>query len=137
MSEVIIYRNLLDRVRHNGKWSIAAIKGRDNVGKVIGHADDVTLSNVRFVVKEKRRQVVAAGGHREVHAWAVGTVAERPAGDAVDITYRPHQCGSFICRDNGDPITSAAHVRFASDGRAAAFGVAPVTGDLKRPRGRR
>jgi hypothetical protein len=120
-NEVIIYRDLLDRVRHNGKWSIAAVAGK-SPRKVIGHADDVVLSNVRFVVKEKRRQIIAAGGHREVHAWAIGTIVdELDEPETVDITYRPHQCGSFFRRDNGQAISSAKYVRFRSDGTAAAF----------------
>jgi hypothetical protein len=115
---VIVYRNLLDRVRHNGKWSIK------NNGKVIGHADELVLGDVRFVVKEKRRQVIAAGGHREVHAWAVGTVADQLLSEqleAVEITYRPHECGSFFRRDNGHAISSAKYVRFRNDGTAVAF----------------
>jgi len=121
---VVIYRNLNDRLLHNGKWSVAAATRTGGKGKVIRHSDELVLQDVRFVVKENRRQAIVAGGHREVHAWAVGTIANAPElTEGVDITYRPHQCGSFIRRDNEQPVTSAAFVRFGRDGTAAAYGV--------------
>jgi len=61
--EVCVYKNL-----KNGRWSITEVKGDDNRGLLLGHANEVTLTGARMVVKESRRAAIAAGGHREVCA---------------------------------------------------------------------
>lgn len=43
---------------------------------VVAHADDVTLVNASFVVRESGRQRVLAEGVKNVHAFVVGRVPE-------------------------------------------------------------
>jgi hypothetical protein len=61
--EVAVYRNLKPG---SGVWSNAAVKGSDNRGLLLAHADEVALVGCRMVVKKSRRQAIVAGGHREV-----------------------------------------------------------------------
>jgi hypothetical protein len=113
-----VYKNL-----RLGNWSIAAVAGTDNRGKVIGHESAVCLANVRFVVKENARQRVCRVKQREVHAWCVGDIVDMPAADlpSVRISYNPYRCGNFTTAD-GAAITAAEYVAFGADGSAVAFG---------------
>jgi hypothetical protein len=116
VSEVLVYKNL-----RNGMWSVAQVVGNDGRGKLIEHRAALTLINARFVVKESRRKVIASGGHREVHAWIIGTIADDVTlNNAVGITYRPRERAQFFRRDNGATVTSAAVVQFNCDGTAVA-----------------
>lgn len=110
--EVQVYKNL-----RRGDWSVRA------AGKVIAHVPEIALSDVRFVVRESRRQAVIRDRTREVHAWAIGTVTESPVWETcVAITYNPYRCGTFTRRDNGAAITQAKFVCFtAGDGAIAAL----------------
>jgi hypothetical protein len=116
--EVAVYFDLRSR-----QWSITSVKGTDNRGKLIGKATSVTLTGCRMVVKESRRRAIAAGGHREVCAWVIGTIAEdaEPTGDRI--TFRPHEGETFIVAETGQPVRHADAVTFASDGKAYAVEV--------------
>jgi len=113
MCEVLVYKNL-----RNGLWSIAAIAGNDNRGKLLEHRAELALVNARFVVKESRQKAIAAGGHREVHAWVIGTIAEPVAShaDAIRVTYRPKQRAQFFRCDTGAAVHAASRVSFHNDG---------------------
>jgi hypothetical protein len=105
---VSCYRNLRRRV-----WSIAEIRGRNGVGRVIAHQRRVILADVSFVVKEPARQRVIRNRRREVHGWAMGDLAETvPAGRQVPITYNPSRAPTFTTRDEQTPIHASPFVRF-------------------------
>lgn len=63
--KVKVYRNL-----HNGLYSI------QQGGLVLGHAARVALKGASFTVSEAGRQRVIREGKKNVHAFAVGDLAE-------------------------------------------------------------
>ena len=121
-----VYRNLNLAKRDPSKfvWSLRAPRG-----KVIGHATEITLENVEFVVRENARLRICRGGPREVHAWAKGrvisdAVAERREFDIaadvwVPISYNPKKASEFYRTDNGAPVVWARHVHFTRHGAFA------------------
>jgi hypothetical protein len=113
MTRVHVYKNL-----RRGDWSVRAN------GKVIGHASNCVLANVTFHVSEAARQRVIRNHCREVHAWVIGDLVDgglAPAGERIPITYRPFDGGSFVRRDNGEPIFAAAFVHFTANDGAIAY----------------
>jgi len=117
MAQVIVYRNL-----NRGGWSVAQVRGRVGVGRVIDHRASITLANVRFHVQPAAQAKVAAGAARTVHAWAIGELATPadPALRSCEITYNPRRSPHFTTR-SGQPLAAGAvcaWVDFAEDGRA-------------------
>ena len=95
----------------NRRWSITAVKGSDNRGELLGYADEVGLVDARMVVKESRRQVIAAGGHREVCGGSSGSLpilSDRPA---TRLRSGPTVARCSL-RSSGEDITRADAVRF-------------------------
>ncbi len=112
--EVCVYKNL-----NNGRWSITAVKGDDNRGLLLGHADEVGLVSARMVVKESRRQAIAAGGHREVCAWIVGKLGDLHMPERLRrVTFRPREQATFFLADTGEEIGVAGAVTFDAYGNA-------------------
>ena len=99
---ICVYKNL-----RNGLWSITEATATGGRGKLIGHASHVILHDVRFVVRESRRQAVVEKKCREVHAWAVGTavIFSDPKHAGVEVTYNPYRSPHFHTRD-GAPRTT-------------------------------
>lgn len=74
-------------------------------GYVLAYVPDVTLKDVTFKVRESTRQRVITKGHREVHAWAFGTVVAASSGwepEGACVTYNPHRAGTFTI--DGAPV---------------------------------
>lgn len=112
--QVCVYKNL-----RNGRWSVTQATASGGRGKLIGHWDHVILRDVRFVVRESRRQAVVAKHCREVHAWAVGTQAVcmlDPQGAGLEVTYNPYRSALFHTRD-GAPVETASEVVFTDRAR--------------------
>ena len=84
-------------------------------GRVIASADDVTLSDVRFVVSEATRQRTIRFNRRRVHAWAEGTLVAVDTNPCVEgmtgVTYNPHRAPTFTTFD-GTPVESAPQMTF-------------------------
>lgn len=108
---VFVYFNL-----HRKLFSIKALEG-PNKGRVIGHSDDVTLTDVCFKVSEAGRQRVIREKRKNVHAGAVGrldsaacllTVA-KPGG--VPLTYNPYRFSSFVRLETSEPVKTARMAR--------------------------
>jgi hypothetical protein len=118
-TEVCVYKNL-----NRGGWSITAVKGNDNRGLLLAHADEIVLHGARAVVKESRRQVIAAGGHREVCAWFVGKIItdegteEIPQFSGARVTFRPREQPAFFRTDTGDDVSTADRLWFDEHGNA-------------------
>lgn len=104
-----VYRNLR---RAGGCWSV-----REG-GRVVAHVQAITLADVVLVVRPGGRARVLRTGHREVHAYARGTIvqAPRPAG-AIRIHYRPFLAGAFH-DDDGHEWIEAAILHLDEEGRA-------------------
>jgi hypothetical protein len=114
---VRVHRNL-----NNGMWVITATTGAHK-GLVVAYADAVALDNVTTKVSVARQAKVAAGAHRDVHAWLVGTLST--VCDADDtmgrvVTYRPHVAPVFIYADDGAVIDHVARVVFRTDSKCYA-----------------
>ena len=114
---VRVHRNL-----NNGRWVVTATTGAYK-GLVVAYADTVALDDVTTKVSAAGQARVAAGGHRDVHAWLLGTLST-PTAEDLDarrvVTYRPHIAPEFIYADTGDHIATVARVVFRTDSKAYA-----------------
>ncbi|ASZ75520.1 hypothetical protein KIW74_gp08 [Mycobacterium phage Kimona] len=133
---VFAYRNL-----HKAQWSLKAMTG-PHKGKVIGHADEVSLMGAEFKVSEAGRRRVLAEKKKNVHAGVVGLIALPPANAWDDqdfdpeawydglpagvghrklkVSYNPYRAGAFMVGD--EPVRVADVVQLASDGKAYIYG---------------
>jgi hypothetical protein len=82
-----------------------------HAGKVIGYADDVSLTDATFKVQAGGRATVLRTRCKLVHAWVIGELSETPVTATTPITYNPYLHQTFVRRDNGAAVTSAAKVR--------------------------
>lgn len=89
---VEVYRNL-----HNGKLSVRDYKTK----RVVGHADEVFLEEVQFVVSEAGRKRVRREKRKNVHAFVRGfeCVVNRRRRWQNTVTYNPYQNETFIDDD--------------------------------------
>ena len=67
MTKVRVYWNL-----HKKMWSVQDTK----TNKVIGHKQHITLWNAKFVVRKGGQKRVREQGKKNVHAFAVGLIAD-------------------------------------------------------------
>ena len=95
---VYVYRNLT-----KGCWSLKSLK----TGKVIGHAQSLTLKDTIFKVSEAGRQRVIRDKRKNVHAGIVGTVMSPVAGwinsngvpaRKIPVTYNPYKAPTFMTK---------------------------------------
>lgn len=132
---VFIYYNL-----HRKCLSIKALEGM-NKGRVVAHAEAVTLTDALFKVSESGRQRVLREKRKNVHAGVVGELYRaqglRPVngrldvlllasltdtdkllihGNCTGITYNPYKYSSFVVRSTEAPVASATVVLV--DGRS-------------------
>lgn len=99
-----LYRNL-----RTGGFSI---KHR---GKVIDHADFVTMENVEFRVGTGGNKRAKESGQRNVHAYMVAdsyrtnqNVLWQPSA-FTRVTYNPFQNSTFVNAKTGEPIRKASY----------------------------
>jgi hypothetical protein len=90
-----IYRNLnASPSGEKGCWSVKQ-------GTVKFHCRTIFLKNVTFLVNEKIRLRVVKNKRKEVHAFVMGEIIERPTFFTVDIDaqwiyYNPYKCSTFV-----------------------------------------
>lgn len=125
---VFAYRNL-----HKDLWSLKAMTGVHK-GKVIGHADEVSLFGCELKVSDAGRERVLATGRKNVHAGIIGLMMgedfdpERwvdglPQGVGhrkLKVSYNPYKAWRFNVA--GEPINVADVVHLADDGKAYIYG---------------
>jgi len=124
-----IYRNLNKARREPTKhvWSLRTkVNGRP---KVVGHSEDVILTDVTFKVSESTRQRVIANKRKSVCAFVRGTIVDDMTGvrlmvspascGAVRVSFNPYASGSFYVCETGQPITRADTVIFTVNGAYA------------------
>lgn len=133
--KVFVYWNL-----HKKCWSVR------HKGKVIAHADFVTLKDVEWYVNENGRQRVIAKRKKEVHAGAKGTLeGYAPIGDAPNVglpiedthysrtlrmhaakihtvTYNPYKGPCFVSKTDGLPLFNSASAFLCPDREVFALG---------------
>jgi hypothetical protein len=118
---VFVYRNL-----HKDCWSVKALEG-EHKGRVIYHAQNVTLSDCTFKVSKAGRERVLRERRKNVHAGVVGQLGRinvplsyMPQMTAV--TYNPYKYESFV-RKNNDfmPVHNASWVYMGEDKNVGAI----------------
>jgi hypothetical protein len=113
---VEVYRNLQ---RRDGTWYSVR-----QHGKVIGHAKEIWLDNVYFVVQQAGRRRALRKKQRNVHAWVLGMPSSdaRPPinmGDPFMTTYNPWRDESFVSLGSTgkfEPITCAMKAKVGNQG---------------------
>lgn len=113
-----VYRNL-NAQKRTGKvvWSI-----RDTSGRVVGHAESVTLADALPYVNGIAQQRIAAGAPREVHAWVRGRLISDPVWTPYDnqqVTYKPHTHPWFFYVSDGTVWNGSPVVTFNERGMFA------------------
>lgn len=110
---------------HRKEWSIKAMQGPYK-GRVIAHADELTLDVCRFVVSEAGRQRVIREGRKNVHAYVDGFLRATPT-DTLGmqpLTYNPYQGPHFSVKGGtGQGLHGAEVVHLSRAGRAWAVGL--------------
>lgn len=106
-----VYRNL-----NNDMFSLLAVDGEFK-GKVVAHADSVTLIDVQFHISEASRCRACREKVRNVHAFAVGLLFSLSHHDIQGdspfydrITYNPFTMTTFVVVATQQPITTANHI---------------------------
>lgn len=113
---VEVYRNLR---RGAGVWYSLRQRGR-----VVAHAQEVTLIEARFVVHEAGRRRVLATGQKNVHAFVVGRIVVPngpPLRPGRSARYSPVRGSVFEVADRlrvsgWAPLHAAAGARLDADG---------------------
>lgn len=109
--KVDVYRNL-----NEGNFSI---RSRDTdhfdgaYGRVVGHAKQVLVGGVKFVVQEGSRERAVEKGQRNVHAFVRGVMlgtgnlpglTEDDVRHWDQVTYNPFEQPDFVMVDTGEPV---------------------------------
>ncbi len=114
--KVRVYRNL-----NNGKWSILAMTG-EYKNKVVGHLEELSLSDVRFIVSAAGQARVRREGRKNVHAYAQGvlsSITAAPFGvDVPIVSYDPYGKDFFFRKDNENVKLEALQSLNFSHGKA-------------------
>lgn len=96
---VYVYRNL-----HRKCYSVKSLR----TGRVIGHVDEITLTNVEFRVSKAGRERVLREKRKNVHAGVVGYIAIASMhGEIIPVKYNPYKFSGFV-RDDESIIKQAA-----------------------------
>jgi len=119
--KVYVYRNL-----HKDCWSVKALEG-NNKGRVVYHAQTVTLSNCTFKVSKAGRERVLRDKRKNVHAGVAGELIRvniplsyMPQMTAV--TYNPYKYESFVRKYNDFmPVHNASWVYMGEDKNVGAI----------------
>lgn len=107
---VKVHRNLADK-DGTQVWSI--LSRRSGKELVIGHADAVVLRDVEFKVRPGGHAEAVRTGQRNVHAYAIGRLAEDGTLVRCDtqVHYNPFRSASFT-DDTGEAIELAVKAIF-------------------------
>ena len=106
MSEKVeVYYNL-----HKKCWSVRSCK----TGRVIKHADSLTMRDCKFVVQPAGRERVRREGKKNVHAFVRGFIEDSPPDmyyNVKPVHYNPYIFDTFVQTwDGNKPIYEAAKV---------------------------
>ena len=100
---VFVYRNL-----HRKCYSVKSME----TGRVLFHADEITLVNVKFRVGKAGRERVLKTRQKNVHAGVVGYIADVSLiGQTSRVTYNPYKYSSFVRQDESSIVEAKiAHI---------------------------
>lgn len=133
-----------------GRLSIKAMEG-SNKGRVIAHAEQLSMRDVDLKVSEAGRQRVLSEGRKNVHAGAVGHIDAawglqprfddldmetlrgiglggvfRPLTRGTRIKYNPLEAATFVKRTDSMPVLRTKRLMLTGCGKLVASGL--VTG---------
>lgn len=91
---VHVYRNL-----HMGGFSVKQ-------GTVRFHTMNVSLYDIKFVVRESGRQRVIRERQKNVHAYVSGFLSEKIVDSDLLLWYNPYKVSQFQC--NGVPVSKGS-----------------------------
>jgi len=124
ITKVFAYRNL-----HRQCWSVKALEGPLK-GRVIYHANEITLFECTFKVSQAGRQRVLREQKKNVHAGVQGYISDNftfadPESHGCDtpVTYNPYKYDSFVDARCEVPVSSAMFVNLNSKGKVNAYSV--------------
>jgi len=124
MTKVFAYRNL-----HRQCWSVKALEGPLK-GRVIYHANEITLINCDFKVSQAGRQRVLREQKKNVHAGVQGYMSDiftfadpQCHGCDTPVTYNPYKYDSFVDARCEVPVSSAMFVNLNPKGKVHAYSV--------------
>jgi len=108
-NRVRVYRNL-----HKDCWSVKNFEPRHPLyNRVVAHAEEVNLEQVKFIVSDSGYNRVHAEGRKNVHAYVQGRAIRKSAltarlmsgrdSEVIEkwIKYNPRVCNRFHFRDVG------------------------------------
>jgi hypothetical protein len=105
---VEVYRNL----NAKGPGYTYSIRQK---GKVIAHLQTVTLRDCTFVVQLGGRDRVRREKRKNVHAYIKGYLCDTGSA-SVRLTYDPYTHDTFVTKQGGAPVRSAAVVVCTPEG---------------------
>lgn len=116
--KVGVYFNL-----HKRGYSVKAFEG-EYKGKVVAYISldhNFILKDVEFKVSDAGRDRVRNTGHKNVHAYVVGTYSEvlwkdlpNLQSNTLEVTYNPYLYEYFVVVQTLEPIYQADEVRFTA-----------------------
>lgn len=77
---------------------------------------EVALKDVTFTVRPAGRDRKRQGGHKQVHAWVKGLLAEEVTA-SVPARYNPLDCDTFLISTTRTPLLRAGEARLEATGR--------------------
>lgn len=113
-SPVRVHRNLAQR-RGGPAFSILGTDGRLHGWT----REQFVLTEVVFHVQPRGPHRVRERGHRDVHAWAAGTLRfdVPPYSESVEVTYNPFRDTTFVTVSHPRSTVSQAEAVLFSEGR--------------------
>lgn len=108
--KVFVYRNL-----RKNCYSIKALEG-PNKGRVVAHAETLTLTDCRLKVSKAGQARVRATKQKNVHAGIAGQwdgqtmVYGIPQGCDAVLYYNPYKVDTFVRQVTGEPVKQARTV---------------------------
>ncbi len=90
---------------------------------MVGHTKSIRLKECYFVVNEAGRQRVIRTGRKNVHAYVLGYIADKPSrydlGPARAGMYKPYESGRFLIMNNDgywEPVICAMEASLGTAG---------------------
>lgn len=113
---------------NEGGWSVADYTGPNAFGKIVCHADQLTMEEVVFVVNEAGHNRCLQEGRRNVHAWVVGKICSLDipitnTKGTQEVTFNPYRLPHFHMRDNDSYVDKANVALFCEGGKLYCRGV--------------
>jgi len=109
MQKVRVYWNL-----HKKVWSVQDVKS----GRVCDHLRNISLTDAKFVVRKGGQKRVREEGKKNVHAFAVGYIADKPTSlrtyNWYSVSYNPYKHDYFMIEEDEVPKDWVGNIHMKS-----------------------